>query len=399
MGRKERKQLLEAIAQKRGSFVFAYVTSDRPNLGAPIATDVVPLVYEHLHSQAPDTLKKTDLVIYSRGGHADAPWSIVSAIRECTGNGRLGVLIPYRAHSAATLVALGADEIVMTPMAELGPIDATVGSGPYNPQEPTEKDRPQRLPVSVEDVRGYFELLDTVECKEPTGRLSAFKEISQQVHPLALGNVNRILRQTTLVASRLLKTRTEPYPDAKNQEIVDALSSEICSHNHAIHRSEAVNEIGLEHVTHAEDVDINEELWSLYKEYCEYFDMLKPFEPEKHLDLNDLQENVWKGLSIAMVESIDCAHVRKYDKRVRRLRKVPPQVKLSVNNIDFPALPDLPEGIEPEQLIQAMQSVIQSMMPAVLQGAAEQVAQALLKGLPGAGFEHLDYNYRWTRVR
>lgn len=67
--------------------------------------------------------------------------------REYSQKGSFSVLIPYRAHSAATVIALGADEIVMTKKAELGPIDITIGSGPYNP---TEKDT---------HIRGYLSQL------------------------------------------------------------------------------------------------------------------------------------------------------------------------------------------------------------------------------------------------
>ncbi len=36
---------------------------------------------------------------------------------------KVSVLIPYVAYSAATLLALGADEIVMHPFSNLGPVD------------------------------------------------------------------------------------------------------------------------------------------------------------------------------------------------------------------------------------------------------------------------------------
>ena len=43
------------------------------------------------------------------------------------------VLIPYRAKSAATLIALGADRILMSDSSELGPIDPLLGSVPAIP--------------------------------------------------------------------------------------------------------------------------------------------------------------------------------------------------------------------------------------------------------------------------
>jgi ClpP class serine protease len=62
-----------------------------------------------------------DLYLYSIGGALEAPWQIISTIRQfCK---KLNILIPYKAYSAATLVAIGADKILMGRKGELGPID------------------------------------------------------------------------------------------------------------------------------------------------------------------------------------------------------------------------------------------------------------------------------------
>ena len=60
------------------------------------------------------------------------------------------VLIPYRAQSAATLLSMGADNIIMGKKAELGPIDptlvkATIGETAVPPQE-----------IEVEDVNSFL---------------------------------------------------------------------------------------------------------------------------------------------------------------------------------------------------------------------------------------------------
>jgi len=49
--------------------------------------------------------KKIDLFLYSRGGDVSVPWRIVTMIREFCDE--FCVLIPYKAHSAATMIALG----------------------------------------------------------------------------------------------------------------------------------------------------------------------------------------------------------------------------------------------------------------------------------------------------
>ena len=196
MSRETRKRLISALEKKRNSKIIAYITSDRPNLSSQIAEDTIPIIYEQILLIEPKERKNIDLFIYSRGGDSDTPWSIVSMFRESTGDGKFNVIIPYRAHSAATMIALGADEIIMTEKGELGPVDITIGSGPYNP---VEKNSNRRLPVSVEDVRGYFSLLEKIGCKRSTEKIKSFEYITQQVHPLVLGTVHRLLNQTQLL--------------------------------------------------------------------------------------------------------------------------------------------------------------------------------------------------------
>src|SRR5262245_33543791 len=78
--RAARRDLIRAIQATRGSKVITYITSDRPALSAHISEDVVPLIHEHLLAFPPPEREKLDLVLYSRGGDSDVPWSIVSMI-------------------------------------------------------------------------------------------------------------------------------------------------------------------------------------------------------------------------------------------------------------------------------------------------------------------------------
>ena len=48
---------------------------------------------------------------------------------------KFSVLVPDKAHSAATMIALGADEIVMSNLSEISPIDPSTANV-FNPQDP-----------------------------------------------------------------------------------------------------------------------------------------------------------------------------------------------------------------------------------------------------------------------
>ena len=75
--------------------------------------------------------KGIDLILESHGGSIDAAATIASLCRERFG--KLRVIIPFMAKSAATLVALSADQRLLTCFAQLGPVDPQVRD-PKNPE-------------------------------------------------------------------------------------------------------------------------------------------------------------------------------------------------------------------------------------------------------------------------
>jgi hypothetical protein len=65
-----------------------------------------------------------DLMLHTPGGDVDAAEKLVTMVRSVAGEqGRLRVIVPDYAKSAGTLMALGANSIVMSDSSELGPID------------------------------------------------------------------------------------------------------------------------------------------------------------------------------------------------------------------------------------------------------------------------------------
>jgi hypothetical protein len=74
--------------------------------------------------------KPIDLMLETNGGYTDATEKVVALLRVCTPD--LRVIVPRRAKSNGTLVALAAREIVMGAMSELGPIDPNIILGPQN---------------------------------------------------------------------------------------------------------------------------------------------------------------------------------------------------------------------------------------------------------------------------
>lgn len=69
-----------------------------------------------------------DLVLHTPGGLVLASLQIASAVR--SHRGKVTVFVPHYAMSGGTLIALAADEIVMSPHAVLGPVDPQLGQYP-----------------------------------------------------------------------------------------------------------------------------------------------------------------------------------------------------------------------------------------------------------------------------
>ena len=114
MARHERVELIRKIEELRKSRVITFFCGDRPLAVAQIADDAIRLIYEHLRymQEYPSKPRKLDLYLYSRGGVMETPWKIVTMLREFCDE--LHVIIPYKAYSATTMIALGTDKIWMT---------------------------------------------------------------------------------------------------------------------------------------------------------------------------------------------------------------------------------------------------------------------------------------------
>jgi hypothetical protein len=103
------------------------------------------------------------LLVNSPGGDILAAERIVNICRAYSGTGDYWALVPGRAKSAATIVCLGASNIIMSPSSELGPVD---------PQITLREDGVRKQYSAVSLVRGYRELFQ--QAVATTGSLEPF---------------------------------------------------------------------------------------------------------------------------------------------------------------------------------------------------------------------------------
>ncbi|MCZ7564777.1 MAG: hypothetical protein M5U08_14145 [Burkholderiales bacterium] len=238
-----------------------------------MADDAIRVFFDHLLRLSKRPVEKLDIFLCSNGGSATVPWRLVSLFREYAKS--FSVIVPYRAYSAATMLALGADEIVMHPFGELGPIDPTV-SNEFNPQE---QGTGRRLGISVEDVKAYVTFIkSTVGITHEDELIEAIKILADKVHPLALGNVERFLSQSRMMGRKIMRTHMAEAEEHTINDIIENLASKLYFHGHPINRREAKEELRLK-VRDDLEAELETAIWDLYLLYEQEFRNRESFNP------------------------------------------------------------------------------------------------------------------------
>ncbi len=128
----ERQRWIERIEHQRGSRVIVLVHRQESMglLGFPIMRyiDVTDSEEVLRAIELTDPQVPIDLVLHTPGGLVLASLQIARALRRHPGGTR--VIVPHYAMSGGTLIALAADEIIMSPHAVLGPVDPQIGQYP-----------------------------------------------------------------------------------------------------------------------------------------------------------------------------------------------------------------------------------------------------------------------------
>jgi Serine dehydrogenase proteinase len=263
MGWQERRGLLQKIEKARNSRALLYVTGDRANQETIIHSDVLDHFVEHL--DAVGVTGRISLILYTRGGDGMAAWSLFNLVRMFCDE--LEIIVPMKAHSAGTMMAIGADRIVMTKQATLSPIDPSINHA----LAPAVIGAPvgTRAPVSVEAVKGY---LDLAKDALGTKHADVMLEISRQVHPLVLGETYRRRQQTQALAEKLLAPHVKSVEDRK--KIISFLSSDSGSHDYTLNRRE-VAALGLPVLKCP--ARLYEILSALYKDFRDEMKLRTPF--------------------------------------------------------------------------------------------------------------------------
>ncbi len=255
-GRYQRQDAIAAIQAVTGRKLISYVAES----AALTREDVVPLM-DLLHRIPVDS--HIDLLLHTAGGDIDAADKIVRILRKRVGaDHELRVIVPDHAKSAGTLIAIGADWIVMSESSELGPIDPQIVTRDASGQT---SQRPAHAYVD-----GYEALVNTIndpKSYEDGKRTDAEQLLLSKCDPAMLDLCRQALRRSRQLAEDLLRQGMLREEASYTTVAGDLTNNERWLSQHgAVIDSNDAQTLGL----HVQYMEPDDELWqAFWRLYCE----------------------------------------------------------------------------------------------------------------------------------
>lgn len=374
-----RQELIRTIERLRESRVLVYVTSDRAPIGGNIGDDAVRPIVQHLRRMG--TVEKLDLFIYSRGGAIDVPWRLNSAFRRNAD--RWDALVPFRANSAATLLCLGADQIVLGGHGELGPIDPIMNLGIPGPNGQTQQ------AVSVEDIMAFPKFVtERFEVSDEPSTVAALNRLLDRLDAVTLGSAYRTHSHIRYLAEKMLESRNDETEPHVAKDIIAMLAERVYAHGHAVGLEEA-QEVGL-HVESASP-ELETAMWALLEAYETDLRLLEPLDPFSVTQALDLYT---EDVTVGVIESAGLTHEHGGTLRINAQRQMPQNLQVQLN---IPI--QLPPGVDPQQLPPAIQQMLQQAQQTLAPLANAAVQEALKTQAPVSNFELRVLDARWREMQ
>ena len=165
--------------------------------------------------------------------------------------------VPFECASAATMLALGADEIRMGPLAYLSAVDTSI----LHALSPTDNQN-QRVRVSLDELNRVIRLWTEEQLE--SGEVNPYQALFEHVHPLVMGAADRTNSLSVKLCQEILSTHVKSAKKANS--IAEALNANYPSHSYPIILREA-QRLGLK--AEALTEELNSQLMHLHELYSE----------------------------------------------------------------------------------------------------------------------------------
>lgn len=247
-GRDARRDMINLAQNRTERTLLCYVS-----LNQLISREDIVYIRELLQPLPLGT--SIDLLLNSPGGDVDTAEKLVQIVLQVTSppgapSGDFRLIVPDRAKSAATLIALGANSVVMGDTSELGPID---------PQVILPDHRGVRLWYSVCDYLEAYE--DATANYRTNPQDPVFRVTLDKFDPVLVRSLERSNDRVRTCAENLLKLHGGNFTLAPSR-LMDR--DTYPSHGQMIGWETARDHVGLEIEFLARDNDLWQLYWRLY---------------------------------------------------------------------------------------------------------------------------------------
>jgi hypothetical protein len=231
--------------------------------------------------------EQLDLVIQSGGGNIHSAYQIIEILRLHAN--KLNACVPFWAKSAATLLCVGCDLIILDELSELGPLDTQIAEekkggkveftsalNPFKTLEQLQKFSIETLDMGVRTVqiRSGLDLDDCIKhAIDFVGATTG--PLFNKLDPEKLGEYSRALKVGADYAERLAR-RYKNWDDKKRGQVISKLVYEYPSHDYIIDYHE-LNDIGFEATLfEGEEVQACKQLFDLILKRSNIIEMFEP---------------------------------------------------------------------------------------------------------------------------
>src|SRR5438093_1084288 len=276
----------------------AFLTSWTSTSGSVCDNDVMAL-HELLQSLGPQ--KQLTLFVKSDGGSGMASLRLVHLMRRYAK--RLTVVAPLNCASAATMLALGADTILMGPLSFLTAVDTSLEHD-LSPLDHTNN----LVAVSHDEVERVIRLWTA--SSRGASAVNPYQELYKYLHPLVVGALDRASSLSLMLCREILGYHMRDKKKA--DRISRRLNSSYPAHQYPITSREA-RSLGLR----VEDIDptldeLLQELNLLYSEMGQR--AITDYDEENHHD-NEIT-NILEGRGLQVLYQVEKDwHYRKEERR------------------------------------------------------------------------------------
>ena len=200
----------------------------------------------------------------SGGGDIDAAYKILNLFKSYAN--KISVIVPFYAKSAATLIALGADELIVCKAGELGPLDPQVRDPQTNSFVPAH---------SIKETMSFIE-----EIHDPVIKLS----LTDKIPALLIGAYRASGKSCKQYLDEIF---TEKKIEDKDK-MIKIFTEKFLSHGYPMHR----DFLAKNHINLVEHDDVLEDKISeLHEKYSDYYKQLYCDNSELTEELLLLQSN------------------------------------------------------------------------------------------------------------